>query len=179
MQVLFHLLGTYPTLNTIKALVFAYGLYSCSFLPGVYTNPNSVCLSPSKLNIFRDFALTGNPTLTTTLRGFDTEFGSLQTTDADIYNSSLKHPVFSPVYRRFDAVGSRLPPALFIAGTADPLVDDTILMSARWQMAQGSAVTRFVPGAPHAFAEVPIEAGDCCVVYNEIVKELLRETLAL
>ncbi|KAL3487451.1 Alpha/Beta hydrolase protein [Aspergillus germanicus] len=178
MQVLFHLLGTYPKLNTIKALVFAYGLYSWSFLPGVYTNPDSVCLNPSKLDIFRDLALTSNPNLTATLRDFDTEFGSLQTTDADIYDSPLKHPVFSPVYRRFDAVVSRLPPALFIAGTADPLADDTILMSARWQMAQGSAVTRFVPGAPHAFAEVPIEAGDCCVDYNDIVKEFLGETLA-
>jgi acetyl esterase/lipase len=178
MQVLFHLLGKYPDLNTIKALVLAYGLYTWSFLPGVYTNPDSVCLNPSKLDIFRDLALTSNPTLTTILRDFDTEFGSLQTTDADIYDSPLKHPVFSPIYRHFDAVGSRLPPALFVAGTADPLVDDTILISARWQMAQGSAVTRFVPGAPHAFAEVPIESGDCCVDHNEIVKEFLGEKLA-
>ncbi|KAL3455188.1 Alpha/Beta hydrolase protein [Aspergillus heterothallicus] len=177
MQVLFHLLGTYPNLNTIKALILGYGLYTWSFLPNVYTSPDSVCLNPSKLDIFRNLALTPNPFLTAALREFETEFSTLQTMDADIYDSPLKHPVFSPVYRRFDAVGSRLPPALFVAGTADPLVDDTILMSARWQMAQGLAVTKFVPGAPHAFAEVPIESGDCCVDYNDIVKEFLDETL--
>ncbi|KAJ0421596.1 Alpha/Beta hydrolase protein [Aspergillus carlsbadensis] len=177
MQVLFHLLGTYPNLNTIKALILAYGLYTWSFLPRVYTNPDSVCLNPNKQDIFRNLALTPNPTLTTTLRDFDAEFGTLQSTDADIYDSPLKHPVFSPVYRRFDTVGSRLPPALFVVGTADPLVDDTILMSVRWQMAHGPAVTRFVPGAPHAFAEGPIEAGDCCVVYSETVNEFLSEVL--
>ncbi|CEL10722.1 hypothetical protein ASPCAL13836 [Aspergillus calidoustus] len=177
MQVLFHLLGTYPDLNTIKALVLAYGLYSWSFLPGVYTKPDSVCSNSGKLDIFRNLALTSNPTLTSTLREFDTEYGSLRTADADIYDSPLKHPVFSPVNRRFDALSPRLPPALFVVGTADPLVDDTILMAARWQMAQGQTVTRFVPGAPHAFAEVPIEAGDCCVVYNEVVEEFLGEVL--
>ncbi|KAL3443468.1 hypothetical protein BJX65DRAFT_311797 [Aspergillus insuetus] len=176
MQVLFHL-GTYPNLNTIKAFILAYGLYTWSFLPGVYTSPDSVCLNPSKLDIFRNLALTSNPSLTAALREFETEFGTLQT-DAEIYDSPLKHPVFSPVYRRFNAVGLRLPPAHFVAGTADLLVDDTILMSARWQMAQGSAVTKFVPGAPHAFAEVPIESGDRCVEYNDIVKEFLCETLA-
>jgi acetyl esterase/lipase len=171
MQVLFHLLGTYPDLNTIKALVLAYGLYSWSFLPGVYTKPDSVCSNPGKLDIFRNLALTSNPTLTSTLREFDTEYGSLRAADADIYDSPLKHPVFSPVNRRFDALSPRLPPALFVVGTADPLVDDTILM------AQGQTVTRFVPGAPHAFAEVPIEAGDSCVVYNEVVEEFLGEVL--
>jgi hypothetical protein len=80
-QVLFHLLGTYPKLNTIKAPVLAYGLYSWSFLPGVYTNPDSVCLNTGKLDIFRNLALTRKPTLTTTLWDFDTEFGTLQTTE--------------------------------------------------------------------------------------------------
>ncbi|GKZ43948.1 hypothetical protein AbraIFM66951_005605 [Aspergillus brasiliensis] len=181
-QTIFHLLGTYPQLNTVKALILAYGCYSWSFLPRAYNILDSVCLNPNKLHTFRDLALTTHPALTATLRNFDAEFGALQTADHEIYNlssssSAVKHPVFSPLYRRFEAVGERLPPALFVVGTADPLADDTILMSAHWQLAQGLAVTRFVPGAPHAFAEMPIEAGDCCGMYHELVKEFLDEVI--
>ncbi|KAL2842153.1 Alpha/Beta hydrolase protein [Aspergillus pseudoustus] len=189
MQVIFHLLGTYPTLDTVKALGLAYGCYTWSFLPSVFTIPDPVCLNPRKMSIFRGLAMTPAPTITTpTLRAVDSEFGALQAasaTDTDpdsdpIYDSPLKHPVFSPLYRRFDyleSIASRLPVALFVAGTVDPLVDDTVLMSARWQMAQGRAVTRFVPGAPHAFAEVPIESGDCCVAYTKLVEKFLDEVL--
>ncbi|KAB8214486.1 Alpha/Beta hydrolase protein [Aspergillus novoparasiticus] len=177
MQTIFHLLGTKPQLNTVKALILAYGCYSWSFLPRAYSIPDSVCLNPNKLNVFRNLALTAHPTLTAALRDFDAEFGALQTADPEIYDSSLKHPVFSPLYRRFESVGARLPPALFVVGTADPLADDTILMSAHWQLAQGPAVTRFVAGAPHAFAEMPVEAGDCCMTYNDLVKEFLYEVI--
>ncbi|RAH51635.1 alpha/beta-hydrolase [Aspergillus piperis CBS 112811] len=177
MQTIFHLLGTKPQLNTVKALVLAYGCYSWSFLPLAYNITDSVCMNPKKLNVFRNLALTTHPTLTASLRNFDAEFGALQTAEPEIYDSPLKHPVFSPLYRRFESVGARLPPALFVVGTADPLADDTILMSAHWQLAQGSAVTRFLAGAPHAFAEMPMEAGDCCVTYNDLVKEFLYEVI--
>lgn len=45
----------------------------------------------------------------------------------------------------------RLPPALFMVGTEDPLVDDSMLMTMKWMMAGGQAVLKIVPGAPHAF----------------------------
>jgi acetyl esterase/lipase len=44
-----------------------------------------------------------------------------------------------------------LPPALFQVGTADPLLDDTLFMAARWEAA-GNAVERAIrPGGVHAF----------------------------
>lgn len=90
------------------------------------------------------------------------EFGSLADHGSP-YDHDLKHPAASPMYRRLDDIGERLPPALFLCGTADPMLDNTILMSARWQMAGGSATVKFVAGAPHAFVEMPIESGDCCI----------------
>ncbi|MDT8344350.1 MAG: alpha/beta hydrolase [Thermohalobaculum sp.] len=44
----------------------------------------------------------------------------------------------------------RLPPALFQCGTADPLIDDTLFMAARWQV-HGRAETALYPGGVHAF----------------------------
>ena len=44
-----------------------------------------------------------------------------------------------------------LPPALFTVGTADPLIDDTLFMTARWRAAGGEAVLAVVPGGVHAF----------------------------
>jgi acetyl esterase/lipase len=41
--------------------------------------------------------------------------------------------------------------ALFIVGTEDGLTDDTILMSAKWQLAGNEAIVKFVPGAGHGF----------------------------
>ena len=45
----------------------------------------------------------------------------------------------------------KLPAALFMVGTEDPLVDDRMLMSMKLMMAGGDAMLKIVPGAPHAF----------------------------
>jgi acetyl esterase/lipase len=48
-----------------------------------------------------------------------------------------------------------LPPALFLCGTDDPLLDDTLLMSMKWMIAGGEAVVKIYPGAPHGFTVFP------------------------
>lgn len=53
----------------------------------------------------------------------------------------------SPMYNDLQGLGS----ALFIVGTGDALVDDTVLMSWRWERAGNEACVKFVPGAPHGF----------------------------
>lgn len=55
------------------------------------------------------------------------------------------------------------------------MLDNTILMSARWQMAGGSATVKFVAGAPHAFVEIPIELGDCCIQAAEIIQQFIQD----
>jgi acetyl esterase/lipase len=44
-----------------------------------------------------------------------------------------------------------LAPALFQVGTIDPLIDDTLFMSRRWQAAGNRAELAIYPGGVHAF----------------------------
>ncbi len=53
----------------------------------------------------------------------------------------------SPVYG--DLTG--LPPALFVVGAKDILLEDNQRMAARWQAANGNARLFVVPESPHAF----------------------------
>lgn len=46
---------------------------------------------------------------------------------------------------------SEMPPALFQVGTADPLLDDTLFMAARWRAAGARAVLDIAPGGVHAY----------------------------
>ncbi|MFP3547005.1 alpha/beta hydrolase fold domain-containing protein [Rhizobium sp. SIMBA_035] len=48
-----------------------------------------------------------------------------------------------------------LPPALFIAGELDPIVDDSIQMFRTWQDANGNASLGIVPVGPHGFNRLP------------------------
>ncbi|WYZ45908.1 hypothetical protein EsH8_IX_000133 [Colletotrichum jinshuiense] len=81
----------------------------------------------------------------------------------DVTGDGWKDPKISPLYadleeyRNADGVSSRLPPALFIVGTKDFLLDDTIFMSAKWQMAGAQAVVKIFPGATHGFIAFPPE----------------------
>ncbi|MEO1150904.1 MAG: alpha/beta hydrolase [Pseudomonadota bacterium] len=63
-------------------------------------------------------------------------------------------PDISPLY----APLHDLPPALFTVGTLDPLIDDTLMMAARWVSAGNSADLRIYPGGIHAFdiLDIPI-----------------------
>lgn len=63
-----------------------------------------------------------------------------------------RDPAISPAYA--DLAG--LPPALLIAGAGDPLVEESRLLHARWQAANGNAELLIVPEAPHAFNRLPI-----------------------
>jgi acetyl esterase/lipase len=48
-----------------------------------------------------------------------------------------------------------LPPALFIAGQLDPILDDSIEMHAKWLKANGNAQLAVIPEGPHGFNRLP------------------------
>lgn len=58
-----------------------------------------------------------------------------------------RDPATSPLYADL----SRLPPALFVVGTRDMLLEDNALMDARWRDANGNSELLVVPESPHAF----------------------------
>ena len=58
-----------------------------------------------------------------------------------------KRPDISPAYADL----KDLCPALFIVGTEDLLLDDTLLMHGRWVVAGNEGLIKFVAGAPHGF----------------------------
>jgi len=67
----------------------------------------------------------------------------------------LTNPDISPVFANL----RDLPPAIFSVGTADPLLDDSLLLSERWSAAGNHAQLDVYPEACHAFDGFPIPAG--------------------
>ena len=64
-----------------------------------------------------------------------------------------RRPDISPLYA--DLRG--LPPARFVVGTQDPLLDDTLFMAARWEAAGNATSLQVVAEAAHGFLQFPPE----------------------
>ncbi|KAH8798520.1 putative carboxylesterase [Xylogone sp. PMI_703] len=79
-----------------------------------------------------------------------------------------KHPKISSLYDDL----SEMPPALFLVGTEDPLLDDSIFMATKWHQAGNDTSLCIIPGAWHAFTLVPsAEAVECT---DEGLSELVK-----
>ncbi len=52
-----------------------------------------------------------------------------------------------------------MPPAIFVVGTLDPLLDDSLFMAARWEAAGHETELHVFPEAPHGFDSFPTPAG--------------------
>ncbi len=63
-----------------------------------------------------------------------------------------RDPDISPLYADLH----HMPPALFEVGTADPLLDDTLFMEARWRSAGGTTHLRVYEEAAHGFTAFPL-----------------------
>jgi acetyl esterase len=66
--------------------------------------------------------------------------------------TELRDPSISPLYADL----SGLPPALFTAGTSDPLIDDSLFMATRWHAAGNEVALDVYPYAAHGFIAQPI-----------------------
>lgn len=63
-----------------------------------------------------------------------------------------KHPHWSPLYADLKS----LPPALFLVGTDDPALDDSVFMAARWSLAGNQTKLKVIPAACHALTLLPM-----------------------
>jgi acetyl esterase/lipase len=83
-----------------------------------------------------------------------------------------RDPDISPLFADL----SGMPPAIFTIGTADPLLDDTLFMEARWRQAGHPTELRIWPEAPHGFVSLPMTVADAALAAEH---DFLRRTLAL
>jgi acetyl esterase/lipase len=68
---------------------------------------------------------------------------------SDMTGQQRRDPSVSPLFA--DLREMVLPPALFTCGSEDPLLDDTVLMGAKWMMSGNKAVVKVYNRAQHRF----------------------------
>jgi acetyl esterase len=81
-----------------------------------------------------------------------------------------RDPDISPLFAEL----SGMPPAIFTCGTADPLLDDTLFMEARWRQAGHPTELRIWEEAPHGFVSFPMTVADAAL---DAEHDFLRRTL--
>jgi acetyl esterase/lipase len=106
-----------------------FGVYDLSFTPGALRCPdNTLILNGAAIHWFHDQYLPDE--------------------------TRRRDPDVSPIYADL----SNMPPALFTVGTADPLLDDSLYMCARWVAAGNPAQLAVYPGAVHGFVSYDFPA---------------------
>ncbi|MFD5625475.1 alpha/beta hydrolase [Streptomyces sp. NPDC127072] len=73
----------------------------------------------------------------------------------DLDGEQRRDPSVSPLFAKLD----NLPPALFTVGSLDPLLDDSLFMSARWQAAGNHADLDVWPDGVHGFNNMAPNTG--------------------
>lgn len=111
-------------LDGVNGAVLYFGLYDFSGTPMVRrAGPNNLILH--------------GPTVRATLCALT----------PDMTDNERRSPEISPLYA--DLAG--LPPALFVVGGEDMLLEDNERMEARWRAANGNSTILIAPESPHAF----------------------------
>ena len=82
----------------------------------------------------------------------------------------LRDPGISALYA--DLQG--LPPALFTVGTDDPLLDDSLFMAARWEVAGNETELVVYPESPHGFTMFPTAMARAA---NRRIKDFVRRCI--
>ena len=132
----FHLMRTRPA-HHLKGLILLFGWYDLTLnMPQISSATRPVVINYEVMKHF---------------------------TDAYVPNMSFedkRSPSVSPLYEDLQALvaseaGMKLPPALFLCGTQDPLLEDTLMMSMRWMIAGGESVVKIWPGEAHGFSAFP------------------------
>ncbi|WP_131743234.1 alpha/beta hydrolase [Actinomadura roseirufa] len=117
--------------RAFRAAQLCFGVYDLSMTPSQRHGHDTMILSRATLAWFYDQFLPGRTP------------------------EQRRDPAVSPLYA--DPGDLRgLPPARFVVGTADPLLDDSLFMAARWRAAGNDADLVVVAEAVHAFTSFPM-----------------------
>jgi acetyl esterase len=128
-----------PAFGAIEAIHLDSGPYDVSGTPSQrLATDNTLVVTPMWLNAFRELAFPG--------RGPE----------------ALRDPAVSPLYADL----SGLPPAMFVVGALDPLVDDSLFMAARWQAAGNPATVEVRPEAAHTFMNMGTPLADAALAHS-------------
>jgi acetyl esterase len=111
--------------SRISAMALSYGMYDLTYLPSARLYSRRLVMNNEDVFRFIDTALP--------LDKFPLQI--------------RKDPKWSPLY----ADMKDLPPALFLVGTEDALIDDSLFMATKWALAGNETVLKIIPAAPHAF----------------------------
>ncbi|KAG0651030.1 Esterase, partial [Hyphodiscus hymeniophilus] len=123
-----HLRKSYPSFH-LRGLVLKYGIFDLT-----YTNP-SIVNATDPIIVTRD--------------------ALKHTTEALVPRTSLQErqsPSISPFYADLRSL-TPLPPALFVCGTEDILIDDSVFFAAKWMMVISESAFKVLPGALHGFVD--------------------------
>ncbi|KAJ2893375.1 hypothetical protein MKZ38_008739 [Zalerion maritima] len=127
----------------LDAIVPSYGIFDLTYTPSVRSHKRRVIMGSDDAEKFIDAYLPLD------------KFPLQRRQEIDI----------SPLYNDL----SGLPPALFLCGTADPLLDDSVFMASRYSLAGSPAELKLVAEACHGFTIFPL--GD---VAEEGIQEVLK-----
>lgn len=111
--------------RNIKALAPTYGIFDLTYTPSVLSHTRRAIMGRSDTFKYIDAAFPLS------------EFDLAQRKDGE----------WSPLYAELHD----LPPAIFVVGTADPLLDDSVFMASRWHLAGNAARLAISTEAVHGF----------------------------
>jgi len=99
--------------------------------------------------------------------------GLMKTAYGQFSIAQLQSPQFSPLFADL----KNLPPAFFMCGTADALIDDTNFMEARWRMAGNKTYLALFPEAGHGFNLEPTKLAELANdLYFDWIKKLIASS---
>jgi acetyl esterase/lipase len=135
--------------SAISAIVTGYGVYDATYTPSMLQHTRNIVVGSQGMKDFCEAA-----------------FGEIPMADR-------KHASISPLYA--DLTG--LPPALFLTGNIEPLIDDSVFMATKYLEAGNSCELVVVNGACHAFTI--IEMGDTTAEGISVVVDFVRRKLSV
>jgi acetyl esterase/lipase len=153
-----HLLTTHPTFPHLSGVAFNFGVFDLSLLPQATHFKVPLVLDIHHMKAFIDAFLPGR----TGLERRDPSISPLYV-DLAKFRGRLPPAIFTvrpnpSVISKHLVVDNHSGSVMLTSilsttkcGTQDMLLDDTVFMSCKWQMAGGRVVTKVYPGASHGF----------------------------